>query len=311
MVTYQSIAAEIRQRIDTGRLQPGERVPSTRAITREWGVAVATATKALQALQAEGLVRGVVGVGTVVADRPQRTDATERPSSPQGTAGRRRPGRDAESDLTRDRIVRAAVLIADAEGLAAVTMRRLAVELDAAVMSLYRHVASKDDLLVLMVDHVMGERLLPDPMPEGWRPRIEAMARLHWALIKHHPWMGSGMSMTRPLLAPNGMAQTDWSLGVLRELGFDPDTALQIYLALAGLLFGVAMSLQQEVEAERETGQSYDEWVDQSDEEMERLGVGTRFLHLAAVQNPPDLDAVFDLGLALILDGLAQRLPVR
>lgn len=304
MATYQTIAAQIRQRIESGQLRPGDRVPSTRAITREWGVAVATATKALQELQAQGLVRGVVGVGTVVADgRPA--------ASPQGTAARRRPGRDTETELTRDRIVRAAVAIADAEGLAAVTMRRLAVELDAAVMSLYRHVPGKDDLLVLMVDHVMGEARLPEPLPKGWRARIEVLARLLWDVIKRHTWMGSGMSMTRPLLVPNGMAHTDWTLGVLRELGFDPDTALEIHLAMAGVLFGVAISLQLEVEAERETGQTYDDWVDQSDQALEQLQVAERFPHLAAVQTPPDLDRVFDTGLTLMLDGLAQRLPSR
>jgi AcrR family transcriptional regulator len=315
VVTYHAIAAEIRQRIETGRLRPGDRVPSTREITCQWGVAVATATKALRALQAEGLVKGTVGVGTVVVGPSRRTDAAvDRPvPGPQGTATAepRRAAREADTELTRERIVRAAIIVADGEGLPAVTMRRLAVELDVAVMSLYRHVASKDDLVLLMVDHVMGESLLPDPLPEGWRARIEAMAQLNWAIIKRHPWMGSGMSMTRPLLAPNGMAQTDWSIGVIRDLGFDADTALEIFLAIAGLLFGVAVSLQMEVEAERETGQSYDEWVDQSDEVMERLDVATRFPHLAAVQTPPDLDAVFDLGLTLILDGLAQRLPDR
>jgi AcrR family transcriptional regulator len=335
--TYQVIAAEIRQRIIAGQLRPGERVPSARAITREWGVAVATATKALQALQADGLVRGVVGVGTVVNDRPQQTAAPAgggiaRSSAGTGLGPRRAPrdvrharegqgtrsgrvgrdGRDGssvEAELTRERIVRRAVAIADGEGLPAVTMRRLAVELDVAVMSLYRYVASKDDLVVLMVDQVMGEAALPDPLPAGWRARIEAMARQQWAVIKRHPWMASGMSMTRPFLAPNGMAHTDGSLGVLSGLGFDPDTALEIYLAVIGFIFGVAASLQLELEAERETGQSYAEWVDQSDQVMAQLRVAERFPHLAAVQSPPNLDRVFDAGLSLMLDGLARRLP--
>lgn len=63
---YLAIAAELRRRVRSGELSPGDRVPSTRAITREWGVAMATATKALGVLRQEGLVRPEAGVGTVV-----------------------------------------------------------------------------------------------------------------------------------------------------------------------------------------------------------------------------------------------------
>jgi DNA-binding transcriptional regulator YhcF (GntR family)/AcrR family transcriptional regulator len=314
MATYQTIAAELRQRIETGELRPGERVPSTRAITRQWGVAVATATRALQALQAEGLVTGVVGVGTVVAERPQRTDVAGRPQRtegderPQRTVPERRPARDGEVELTRERIVATAVAVADGEGLAAVTMRRLALDLGVAVMSLYRHVPSKDELVVLMTDHVLAAWAPPDPVPAGWRERIESVTRRQWHLTKMHPWMGSVMSLTRPMLAPNGMAQTDFSMGIFRELGFDPDTALQIELAIAGLLFGVGASLQLEVEAERETGQSADEWMGDQEATMLRLDVERRFPNLAAVEQGPDLDSVFELGLGLLLDGLSARL---
>jgi AcrR family transcriptional regulator len=323
VATYQTLAAALRRRIEAGELQPGDRVPSTRTITREWGVAVATATRALQALQAEGLVLGVVGVGTVVAARPQRTDLAESPrrmgvadgpqrtgiaEGPQRTVTERRSGREGEVELTRERIVAMAVAVADGEGLAAVTMRRLALDLGVAVMSLYRHVPSKDELVLLMADHVLGDWAPPDPAPAGWRERVESVARRQWEMTKRHPWMGSVMSLTRPMLAPNGMAQTDFSMGIFRGLGFDPDTALQIELAIAGLLFGVGASLQLEVEAERETGQSSDEWMDDQEATMLRLDVARRFPNIAAVQRGPDLDEVFELGLGLLLDGLAARL---
>ncbi|MGX1606137.1 GntR family transcriptional regulator, partial [Streptomyces celluloflavus] len=64
---YRRIVDEIRRRIDAAELAPGDRVPSTRRITQEWGVAMATATKVLTTLRQEGLVRAVPGVGTVVA----------------------------------------------------------------------------------------------------------------------------------------------------------------------------------------------------------------------------------------------------
>src|SRR3954469_25210457 len=104
---YRRIVREVRRRIESGELRPGDRAPSARAITREWGVAIATATKAHAALREEGLTVSRPGVGTVVA----------------GPAPRR------DHELTRDRVVAAAIAIADAEGMAEVTMRRLAAAL--------------------------------------------------------------------------------------------------------------------------------------------------------------------------------------
>src|SRR5262245_45616375 len=170
---YLSIVDEIRRRIVSGHLRPGDRIPSARAITREWGVAIATATRALAALRSQGLVRSVVGVGTVVVATAQPPQETS--DAPKRTVGR---------DLTRDRIVRTAIAVADAEGLPALTMRRLATELDVAVMSLYRHVSGKEELVVLMADDIFGEATLPDPPPSGWRAQVEAVARLQWAVSK-------------------------------------------------------------------------------------------------------------------------------
>ncbi|MBZ4324459.1 GntR family transcriptional regulator, partial [Streptomyces huiliensis] len=77
------IVTEIRRRIEAGELAPGDRVPSTREITRQWGVAMATATKVLTELRHEGLVRAVPGVGTVVAAPPRRPGRpARRPATP-------------------------------------------------------------------------------------------------------------------------------------------------------------------------------------------------------------------------------------
>src|SRR3954452_478814 len=112
------IAAELRRRITTGELAPGARVPSTRAIVQRYGVAMATATKVLTTLRHEGLIRSVPGVGTVVAGesspRPVERTARRR-STPDGGLG-------------RAAIVAAAIAVADAEGLAALSMRRVAAE---------------------------------------------------------------------------------------------------------------------------------------------------------------------------------------
>ena len=120
---YRRIVAEIRGRIERGDLRPGDRVPSTRAITQDFGVAMATATKVIAALRDAGLVETRSGAGTVV----------------RAITGRRRRG-PRGGDLSRDRVLAAAIAIADAEGLAALTMRRVAADLGVATMSLYRHV---------------------------------------------------------------------------------------------------------------------------------------------------------------------------
>ncbi|WP_241777660.1 GntR family transcriptional regulator, partial [Streptomyces sp. CT34] len=83
---YRRIVQEIRGRIDAGELAPGDRVPSTRRITREWGVAMATATKVLTALRQEGVVRTVPGVGTVVAE-PARAARGDAPRERRGPGG--------------------------------------------------------------------------------------------------------------------------------------------------------------------------------------------------------------------------------
>src|SRR5258706_11259807 len=102
--SYLRIVEDIRRRIASGDLRPGEPVPSARRITQDWGVALATATRALATLSAEGLTRSVPGVATVVAPAPST-----------GVAGRARRG---DVELNRNRIVASAVEIADAEGLA-------------------------------------------------------------------------------------------------------------------------------------------------------------------------------------------------
>ena len=107
---YKRIAADLRQRIASGELRPGDRVPSTRELAREWHVAMATAAHALKTLAHEGVVRGVPRVGTVVANaRIGRTVQRER-----------------ETELTRGRIVTAAIEIADTEGLVALSLRSVA-----------------------------------------------------------------------------------------------------------------------------------------------------------------------------------------
>ncbi|MFF4443266.1 TetR/AcrR family transcriptional regulator C-terminal domain-containing protein [Streptomyces sp. NPDC001502] len=310
---YLRIAAAIRRSIADGELAPGDRVPSTRQIAAHWGVALATATKALTTLRLEGLVEARPRIGTVVAGSA--------PAAPTAPAARRRPSPapDTEPELTVERIVRAAVEIADAEGLAALSMRGVAARLGVAAMSTYRYVPSKEDLVLLMADAAFGEAHPADAYadadadadtPEDWRARVEVGARTLWRLYRTHPWLARIGSLTRPLLVPNLLVHGEWMLGALDGHGLDPTTLFDIHVLLYSHVHGLAVHLELEADAEAATGQSDDQWMDSRAPVLRELVDSGRFPTFAKVVGSFEdgydlrLDALFDLGLGALLDGL-------
>lgn len=305
--TYRAIAAQIRAQILTGRLRPGDRVPSVRQIAQRWGVARATATRVTAVLRDEGLVEPRVGSGTVVSARGRRELTVgvlvPRPDAPVAT----RQAGVAEPAMSPDHILRAAIEIADAEGLGAVSMRRLAAHLGVGPMSLYRHVANKDELLIEMADRVFGELLLPEPGPGGWRAKLELIAREQWRLCRRHLWLPRTVSFTRPLLAPNMMAHTEWTMRAIAGLGLPVTTLLREALTVHALVLNLASSLADEVEAEQDTGVTLDRWSSARRARAQELLSSGRFPLLAAVPESTarDLDGLFEHGLARHLDGFA------
>jgi DNA-binding transcriptional regulator YhcF (GntR family) len=289
---YRRIVAELRARILAGDLRPGERMPSIRQIAQRWGVAVATATRVMATLRDEGLVETKVGAGAVVSAR----------------AGRKQPvGDTPRQTLDRKHVLRAAIAIADAEGLAAVSMRRLAAELGVGPMSLYRHVANKDELVTQMVDEVFGEPELPVPGPEGWRAKLELISRRQWELVRRHLWLPRAVSFTRPLLVPNMMTHTEWTLRALDGLGLPMATRIREALTLHALVVTVALSMADEVEAEHETGVTLTRWWLAQRARADELLSSGRFPLLAAIPEDTvsDLDGLFEYSLARHLDGFA------
>ena len=288
---YLRIAAELRERIASGELRPGDPVPSIRRIAEEHGVAIATATRAMAMLRDEGLVQARVGAGTVVSARV-RQRAVRSPATVQPPLG-------------RDQVLSAAIAIADAEGLDAVSMRRLAAELSAGSMTLYRYVDGKDDLVRQMADEVFGQGALPEPGPDGWRAKLELVSRLQWQLCKRHLWLPRAISFTRPLMMPNAVAHTGWTLRALEGLGLPPETMLQEVITLAAYVMTVAMTNAAEVEAGAESGLSFERWwMSQEHRTAEIVG---RFPELGRVSADVaiDLDGLFEYGLQRHLDGFA------
>ena len=305
---YQVIAAELRRRIEAGELKPGDRVPSTRALVRDFGVAMATATKALQALQQERLVHASPGVGTVVGP-PPRSATRSRPAG-----ARRAVPADGGLDLHRDEVVRMGIAIADAEGLGALSMRRIAAELGVSTMALYRYVGGKDALVLQMVDTAMGEFPLTEA-PDGWRDGVAAVARSQWAAYRRHLWLASAVSLGRPQLLPNLLPHTDAVLRALR--GVDKSDALYAAISVFAFVRGVALAMETEAYAEQDTGLTADEWVDRQRGQMAALVatgnlIGFRELLADGFDFDYDLDRLFEFGLGLVLDGLEVRLaPLR
>ncbi|MFJ6662751.1 TetR/AcrR family transcriptional regulator C-terminal domain-containing protein [Streptomyces sp. NPDC091383] len=300
------IAGELRRRIETGELAPGERVPSTREITRQWGVAMATATKVLTELRREGLVHAVPGVGTVVTP-PARPARPPRPATTH-QGGRGADAAPAPSALTLDRIVTAAVAVADAEGLAAVSMRRVAAELDVATMSLYRHVADKDDLLTRMMETVLARHPLPADPPQDWRAAIELAARRLWDQFRRHPWLAPALSVTRPQMVTSALPYSEWMLRVLHSRGLDLHTAFTAHLMLLNYARGIAVNLESEREAEAYSGLDSEQWMDTQEAALLDILSTGRFpalSRLAAAGYDLDLDALFEFGLQRLLDGVA------
>lgn len=296
---YERIVADLSARIRSGELPAGARVPSTRRLIADYGVAMATASKALSALRRDGLVYPVRGVGTVVA-------------GPTGSAGAQPTARQRSgSTAGREDVVRAAVALADAEGLAGVSMRRIAASLGIATMSVYRHVRSRDELVTSMLDRVLAEHPLPAAAPEGWRARAETSARLLWAACRSHPWLAHALSMSRPQLIPHGMDHTEWLLAALDGYELDVDTRMHIAVTLLGHVRGAAMDIEPERRARQDTGLTDEEWMTAQKPALATVADPARYPHLAqAVHTEVDvtIDSLFEFGLRRFLDGLSTFL---
>jgi AcrR family transcriptional regulator len=296
------ITAEIRRQIRSGKLAPGDRVPSTREITRRWGVAMATASKVLAALRQEGLVCTRPGVGTVVAGAsPPRPRSSARP-------------RDPEAALNRERVLAAAITVADREGLGALSMRRIAAELNVGPMSLYRHVRDKDDLLNGMMDAAFAEwRVSPLQRNDTWQEILAEAARELWQIFRRHLWLAPAYSLTRPLVAASGLAYTEHVLATLLSREVQPATAFSMHLILFNYIRGFATSLEMEATAEADTGVTADEWMDVQEPALEAVLADQDLPAFRAVLESfepdgfdMDLDALFEAGLGYLLDGFGR-----
>ena len=206
--------------------------------------------------------------------------------------------------LNRERVLRAAVLLADEDGIDALTMRELGVRLGVEAMSLYNHVANKDDILDGMVDLVVGEIDLPADAAD-WRHAMRARAVSAWAVFARHPWV-SPLIDSRESSGPARLRYLDWVIGTLRRAGFSLEMAAHAFSVLDSYIYGFG---RQSLNASAEGDMTPEEMAEaflQAIPADEYPYLREMADHVMA--SGRDEDADFAFGLDLILDGLERLL---
>jgi AcrR family transcriptional regulator len=152
------------------------------------------------------------------------------------------PKRRAQDALSRDQIVSAAIALLDADGVEALSMRKLGAKLGAGATSLYWHVANKDQLMELVVDEAFGELDLPDPGgPDGWRSAATAAATSVRAVMTRHPWLAGALGeVGLAYLGPNLMVGMDRFLAIFVTAGLELVEAGRAVETLIAYVIGVA-----------------------------------------------------------------------
>jgi len=226
-----------------------------------------------------------------------------------------RSGRGPAPAFDRERLAATGVALADADGLAAVTMRAVAQVLGAGPASLYRYVATREELLELMIDQAVGE--LPRPgRPGAAGDRLEpllALARQTRGRYLRHPWLLDATASRSPL-GPHAIARLEYSLAALAAVPVSSKTKLE---ALA-VLDAVVAALSRAELGQRRAGQTLPQWQQAQREYLSQAVDSGRHPHLAAalgdagtgadVEREP-AELVFDRVVSRVLNGLLHAQP--
>jgi len=221
--------------------------------------------------------------------------------------------------LSREEIVSAAIAVADAEGPEAISMRRIAREVGAGVMSLYWYVASKEELLDLMLDAIEAEIEVPEPSGD-WRADLGAFAHRTRAALRRHQWAVEFIG-TRPPSGPNDVRNLERLLSLLDGIGVDDyQVVMGIFMTVATFVIGAVIREAQEVrfqaEQERVEASMTPEEVQAEHERFRSWFESSgQYPHIARLMeagidpdDPNTRDERFQFSLDCVLDGIAARL---
>jgi AcrR family transcriptional regulator len=247
-----------------------------------------------------------------VTEARQRLDLMWFPDRAEARRRGRRPG------LSVDRVVETAIALADAEGLDAVSMRRVAQELSVVPMTLYTYVPDKAVLLDLMLDRLYLRMPRAAPAGSAWRERLAAIAEENRRLYLAHPW-AAGMSASRPPLGPGLIAKYEHELRAFDGTGLDDvevDSALTYLLGFVQAAARAAADARAEAERSAQTDQ---QWWQEAGPALAKVfdpaayPTATRVgaaagAALGGAFNP---DHAYEFGLARVLDGLGVLIADR
>ena len=238
------------------------------------------------------------------------------------TAPGPRPG--PKPGLSVDAIVDAAIAVADAEGMAALSMRAVGERLGRTAMALYTYVPSKGELIDLMYDRALAELPTRYETGAGWRAAVTSWAEDGWAFYLRHPWVLQ-VSQARPVLGPNEYVALETLLGVLRGTGLAPVPLRRLVGVLSGLVRGAARTVAETRQAPVATGMSEEEWWYTRAALLQEVvpGFADRFPAVAWLEGQSTFDEpgeesvpylerearrTFEAGLAIVLDGVEAQI---
>jgi AcrR family transcriptional regulator len=215
---------------------------------------------------------------------------------------------------SRAAIAAAAVALADAEGLDAVTMRRMAAELGLGTMSLYTYVPTKDHLVQLMIDQVGGEYRFPAGPPPDPRQAIVELARQGRDITQRHPWLPRVITTRPPAMGPAMLRYVDYFLGLLSGTGLDTGRKMELLALVNGFAVNYG-GLQAALAEERtRTGVTAEQQAATQVGQLVTAAASGRYPNLAAVLATPapaerDADEVFDSCISRLVEGYLAGAP--
>lgn len=232
---------------------------------------------------------------------------------------RQEPGRRGPKQrLSTEEVVQTAIRLADAQGLEALSMRKVAQEMGVTPMSLYTYVPSKAELVDLMFDRVLAEDAGPAEALDGWRAKLAFIARERWALNERHPWL-LDLALHRPPLGPNVLRRAETAMNALDGMGLGLEDMAMAAEALQNYVVGALHAARAAGEVEQRSGMTDEQWFAAIDEMLKgRADPGT-FPAMARLSqarrlkasSPAEREARFEFGLQRMLDGLEAFLNAR
>ncbi|WP_281892763.1 TetR/AcrR family transcriptional regulator C-terminal domain-containing protein [Phytohabitans aurantiacus] len=199
--------------------------------------------------------------------------------------------------LSQAAIVREAIVMLDAEGVEALSMRKLGTRLKTAATSLYRHVATKDELMELAMDEIFAEVTVPDASGTGWRAAAGDASRSFRATALRHPWLASVVGQAGlAYMGPNLTSFTERLAAVFAAAGFpEPSRAIDTLLSY---VIGMSTTEAAWLTTVARSGQTEAEFV------ARLMPAGSTDLDPAGIRQDK-----FEYGLEVVLDGLEGRIP--